>query len=218
MAGAFLPRAVEIVVARNAGRAGAGDEGCAERIAFRQVGDAQRTARAVTRVSAVFLVFGLAEIGQHVVMGPAGIAELAPMVVVLRLAADVEEPVDRGGAAENLAARPVERPAADVLALLGLVEPVDGRIDHGFAVADRNMDPGIPVPAAGLQQRDGGRGIFRQARGKHAACRSRADDDNIRLDCLFAVSHRFRFRNASRLGRPTFRPPPPLIRPRPTTD
>ena len=38
---------------------------------------------------------GALEKRQHVIPAPAAIAELRPVVVVLRLAADVDEPVDR---------------------------------------------------------------------------------------------------------------------------
>ena len=72
-----------------------------------QVGDAERAAGAVILVGAALLVLGLAEIRQHVVIGPAGIAELAPQVEILLLAADVDQAVDRGRPAEHLAARPV---------------------------------------------------------------------------------------------------------------
>ncbi len=49
------------------------------------------------------LILRLLEIGQHVVPAPARIAELAPVVVVARLAAHVDHAVDRGAAAEHAA-------------------------------------------------------------------------------------------------------------------
>ena len=44
-------------------------------------------------VGAVLLAFALAEIGEHVFVAPTLVAELAPMVVVLALAADIDEPL-----------------------------------------------------------------------------------------------------------------------------
>ena len=47
-------------------------------------------ADAVVRVRAALLILGAAKIRQHVGKGPAGIAELPPVVVVLALAADIQ--------------------------------------------------------------------------------------------------------------------------------
>ena len=81
---------------RIAGLLRAGDEGVVQRMIGAQVGHRQRPAAAVKFVGAVFLVLGLAEIRQHVVIRPAGIAQLPPQVEILPLAADVDQPVDRG--------------------------------------------------------------------------------------------------------------------------
>src|SRR5438552_12576334 len=48
---------------------------------------------------------GALEERQNVVPTPAAIAKLRPVVVILRLAADVDQPVDRRRAAEHAAAR-----------------------------------------------------------------------------------------------------------------
>ena len=94
-AGAFLGRSVEVVVARQAGLDGGLDIGVADLAVVGQVGDAERPADAVQRVGAALLVLGLLEVGQHVVPCPADVAELAPIVVVAGLAADVDQAVDR---------------------------------------------------------------------------------------------------------------------------
>ena len=60
---------------------------------------------AVQRVLAALLVLGAAEVGQHVVEAPAGIAELAPVIEILGLAAQIEQAVDRARSAQHLAAR-----------------------------------------------------------------------------------------------------------------
>ena len=77
-----------------------------EFVAGAQIGDDERPAGAVVFVGAALLVLGPAEIGEHVVIRPASIAELAPQVEILLLSAYVDQPVDRAGAAEHLAARP----------------------------------------------------------------------------------------------------------------
>src|SRR5205823_1995515 len=50
-------------------------------------------------------LFRLAEIGQAIIPRPAAIAELGPMVVILGLPANVDEPADRGRAADSTISR-----------------------------------------------------------------------------------------------------------------
>ncbi len=95
IARALLRRAVDVIVARNADLFGRINERVANRPVDPHVRDRDRPARAVVVVLAVFLVFRALEIGQHIGMGPAGVSKLAPVVVVLRLPTDVEQPVDR---------------------------------------------------------------------------------------------------------------------------
>lgn len=100
----FLPRAVEIAVARNA----RGDEGLddriADRVAERNVASVQRATRGMPFVVQIDLVLQSEEIGQHFVEVPAGRTCSGPRVVVGMLTADVDEPVDGRGAAEHAAA------------------------------------------------------------------------------------------------------------------
>jgi hypothetical protein len=56
-------------------------------------------------VGTALLVLGLLEIGQHVVIAPAGIAALAPAIVILVLAAHIQQAVDRARSAEHFSAR-----------------------------------------------------------------------------------------------------------------
>src|SRR4029079_4027526 len=70
IAGAFLHRAVEIVVAGDAGLPGGGDEGVAQLVRLGRVGHAERTADAVERALAARPILGAPEIGQHVVKTP----------------------------------------------------------------------------------------------------------------------------------------------------
>ena len=95
VANAFLIGAVEIVIARNAGFYSAIDESVAERVALPEVRHGQWAVVPVKFVGAVFLVFRLLEIGQHVFIGPAGIAQLTPVVVIAGLAPHIEQAIDR---------------------------------------------------------------------------------------------------------------------------
>ncbi len=180
IAGTFLGRAVEILVARNPRGLGRRDESFADRMLESQIGDAQRTAGAVECIGAALLILGLLEIRQHVVIAPAGIAELAPMIEILRLAADIDEAVDRARTAEDLAARPHDLPAIDAGIRLGLEAPAQLRM-HGAEIADGDMDPGIAVFRAGLEQQDAMARIGREPVGQDTARGAGADDDEIEL-------------------------------------
>ena len=100
IADAVLLFAIKIVVAREAQRHRGIDKGFADRMMVGDIGDAERPAGAVISVGAARLMLGALEIGQHVIERPAGIAELAPMVEILGLPADIDHAVDRGRAAQ----------------------------------------------------------------------------------------------------------------------
>ena len=119
---------------------------------------AERSTLAVEFVGAIFLILGLAEIRQHVVIRPAGVAELPPQVEILTLAADVDQPVDRTGAAKSLAARPGDAAVVQFGDRFGFVIPGDLGVVDVAIKAGRNMDPGVAVVAAGFQQQHAVRG------------------------------------------------------------
>ena len=57
------------------------------------------------------VVLRLLEVVEHVLVAPARVAEVAPLVVVAAVAADVEHVVEDGGAAEDATPGPVAPPA-----------------------------------------------------------------------------------------------------------
>ena len=124
IAGALLRRPVEIVVARIARLLRGLDERLAQRMRLADIGDGERPADAVQRVLAALLVLGAAEVRQHIVEAPAGIAELPPMIVIRRLAAQIKQAVDRARPAQHLAARLDHLTVVELGLRLGLVEPV----------------------------------------------------------------------------------------------
>jgi hypothetical protein len=154
---------------------------------LRDIGDRERAAFAVELVADALLVLGALEIGQYVVKRPASIAELTPMVEILGLAADIDHAVDRAGAAQHLAARPINLASAGVG--LGLVAPVDRRVGKGLAEAKRDVDPAIGVVAARFEQQDACVAVLGEARGDRASGRAGADDDEIGLDCVALRGH-----------------------------
>ena len=124
IAEAFLMSTVEVGVARIATSFRRRDEGIGDRIGFLRIGHVEFTIGAMVVVGAALLALALAEIGQDVLVAPADVAELAPVIVILALAADVDETVDRRRAAKDLAAWLFDAAAAGVGVRLRGVEPV----------------------------------------------------------------------------------------------
>ena len=165
---AILLGAVEIGVALVARLLGGGDKGIVQFVLRAQIGDIERAAGAVMRVGAALLIFGPAEIRQHVVIRPAGIAELAPQIEILLLPADVDQPVDRAGAAEHLAARPDHASPAQFGERLGLELPGDLGVVDVAVETGRDVDPRVAVLAAGLEQQHTRPPIRAEPVGQHA--------------------------------------------------
>ena len=185
VAAALVVAAIEVVGLGDAALLG----GVAERVqdlpADPRRLDPPLAAGAVELVGAPPMVLRALEQGQHVVPGPAGIAELAPVVVVGRLAAHVDHAVDGRAAAQHLAARIVQRAPVQAGIGLGLEAPVGARVAHGVEIADGNVDPVVVVAAARLQQQHAVPGVGRQPVGQHAAGRAGADDDVVEFPrCL----------------------------------
>ena len=161
---------------------GAGlDQLLAQRRFVRGARGQERPAGAVELVLAALPVLGPLEIGQYVVPRPAAVAELAPMIEILGLAAHVDHAVDRAGAAQHLAAGIKDRAVVDAGIGLGDVAPGQGLVVEQFDVAGRDVDQRVAVGPARLDQHDPGRRVLRQPVGQDAAGGAGADDNVIRL-------------------------------------
>ena len=188
IAGAFLVRAVEIVVAREAGLHRRLDERFAERMRLAHIRDVERPAGAVQIVGAVLLVLRAPEVRQHILEAPAGIAELAPVIEVFALAAHIKKPVDRARSAEHLSARLDDAAVVQFRLRLGLVKPVHPRVGEQFSVTERDVDPGVAVAPARFQQQHAIASGLREPMRQHAARATRPDDDVIETVPGHAVS------------------------------
>lgn len=73
------------------------DESFGQRVLVIRVGYGEGAADAVILVFASLLILGLAEIRQHVFIAPPGVSELAPLVVIFFMAADIDHAVDGTG-------------------------------------------------------------------------------------------------------------------------
>ena len=161
VADAFLRLAVEVGGARNAKLVGRADDGLHQLVRFADVRSGH----------SAFL-----EIGKNVLPTPAGVAGGRPGVVILRLAMDHDKAVDGRGAAEAAAARPVDAPAVQLRLGLGMEAPVVHRMEHGLAVADRQVDPQRAIARAGFEEQHAIPAVGREPIGEHAARRAGAHD------------------------------------------
>ncbi|KAG1250159.1 hypothetical protein G6F65_018846 [Rhizopus arrhizus] len=115
------------------------------------------------------VVFQLAKGRQAIVPSPSRVAGVAPSVVILPLAANVDQPVDGAGSAQRAAARPVDAPAQHVGIGVGVIAPVHHLVEHRLAIADGDMYPRGAVPGAGFQQAHGQCAVGAQPVGHHAS-------------------------------------------------
>ena len=176
--------AVEIPVELVAGLLCSGDKGVMQFVAGPQIGDAQWSAGAVMLVGAALLMLGAPEIGQHILVRPTGIAELAPQIKILPLAADVDQPVDRARSSEHFAARPQHAPPTQFGERLGLEHPGDLWVEDVSVEPGGDVDPRIAVLATRLQQQHAGSAVGGQAVRQHAAGRAGADNDEVEFSSI----------------------------------
>src|SRR5262249_3139102 len=151
-AAALVVAGVEIGNALDAGLLGRRAERVENVPAHARRLNAQLAADRVRLARAQKMVLVAAEERQHVAGSPAGESELAPVVIVGGLPAHVDHGVDRGGAADHLAARIVEAAAVEAFLRLGLEHPVRARIADGEEIADGDVEPDPIGPAAGFPQ------------------------------------------------------------------
>ena len=152
VAGALLGSPVVVGIIREAGVA-AGDEiSLAGGPPVGNLLHPEETALAPQVIAAFLVVLGAPEVRQHVIEAPTRVAELAPVIVVLGLPPDIEQPVDGTAAAENMAAGPDDATAVDARVGRRLESPREVGVVHDLEIAHRDMDPQMPIVAAGLQQ------------------------------------------------------------------
>ena len=179
-ADAVLGGAVEVGVEGQPGLAAGLQIAAGERVDGRRaIGHVERPAGAAPAIGARLVVLDRLEDRQQIVIAPARVAGVAPLVEVGGVAAHPDHGVDGGGAAEQLAARPVVGIAGEPRVGFGLVVPVDGRVEEGLAIAERHLDEEAAVGAARLQHQHRVAAVRRQALGDDAAGRAGADDDEV---------------------------------------
>lgn len=184
IAGAFLLRAVEVMVVRNTRGLRAFDEAAVERIEGARVDHVQRPAAAVPCVgfasTATFVAFGALEVGQYFVPGPAVAARGCPAVVVGRNAADINHAVDGRTPAQAASTRLVAAPAVQSgLWFRGEAVVVGARLRHGRCQANGDGDGGAEIVSACFQQCNASCPGVGKPTGHGAPGRPRTDDDVV---------------------------------------
>ena len=179
IADTFLNGAVEVVVARNVELIARGDDGFDQLVFSADGRMPHRTVEAVVSGVAVDRMLEPLEVRQDIGIAPTVIARSRPMVVILALAADRDQPVDRARTAERLSARPVDPAAVHSGVGLGVEAPVHASVEHGLGVTDGNVNPRIGVARPCLEQQHRMAAVGGEPIGEDAARRTRADDDVI---------------------------------------
>lgn len=122
-----------------------------DRIVRAQLVDMQRAALAMIFAVEIGVVLRALEVGQHIRIRPAGVAERGPVVVVPFVAADIDHRVDRRGTAEALAARLIADAAVQSLLRHSVERPVGRAVWQ--SEPEWRGDPPTVVPPARIEQR-----------------------------------------------------------------
>ncbi len=173
--------AVVVVVERDAGLLrslhGGGDDG----MGLVPRHHAQGAALPVVVGRAAVEVLGALEEGKHVLVAPAGVAEVGPRVVVGPVPADVDHPVQRARAAQHPAAREMEPPAGAGRLRNRAVAPVLRAVPE-LPHAGRIVNGRVLVRRSGLEEHHADTGVD-QAPRDDGAGRAGADDRDVARVC-----------------------------------
>ena len=195
---ALLAVAVDVVGQRPARLLRGLEQRVEQRAARRAALEHERTVPAAPLVGARQAGLHAFEVRQAVRVVPALHARLGgPALVVERVAALEDHPVDRARPAEDLAARVVDPAALHVRLGLGLVLPVVEATADREGQRGGHVDEDVPEPvrAAGLEHEHARRGVGAEAVGERGARRAAADDHEVRGR---RGSHARRWRRARR--------------------
>ena len=178
----LLPVAVDVVGQRVAGLLHGLEERAEQRVVGRAALQHQRAVAAAPVVGAGEAALHLLEVRQAVEVVPLLHPRLgAPALVVQRVAALEDHPVDRAGPAEHLAAGVEDLAVVEVRLRVGLVlpvvEPVPDRERQRRRHVDERVDP--EVRAAGLEHQHRRTGVRGEPVGERAAGRATAHDDDV---------------------------------------
>src|SRR5579875_2962219 len=110
------------------------------------------------------------------------------------MTADIGHDVDRGRAADHLAARMLDAAIVEMRLGLAQIVPIPARIVPNLADAQGQVNQPMVILAAGFEDEDAAGALFAEPRRQHATGRAGADDDGIVTvshDWLFSPPARF---------------------------
>ncbi len=177
--GTLLFKAVVVGIQGDAVQCGGIEKHPTQGAVVARVGHVQGAALAVKGVVELLVIFRTPEIRQYLVVGPAGVAERGPMIVVPAVAAHVEHGVDGAGTAQRLAARLIAAPPLQAGLRHGLVGIIVDARRHHRHHAGRGMDQHAGIAPAGFEQCHRHARVFRHARSQRTAGRAGAHDHVI---------------------------------------
>ena len=104
-----------------------------------------------------------------------------PALKVQGIAANIDQSIDRGRPAQDLAARGMDTPPAQGRFRLSLIVPNIAGIVHWDRQGRRHLDEDRAIATAALQQQNLALAILGQAIGQNTARRSCPHDDVVKL-------------------------------------
>ena len=102
----------------------------------------------------MLLILAHFEVRHDIVPGPPRIPKTGPLVVILRMATEVDHAIDRTGAAECSPSWPVNLSISQVFFWLGEISPVRWTWPDDTGRAGRNLHPDALVFGASLQKQN----------------------------------------------------------------
>ena len=179
---ALLAVAVDIVGQRVTRLLNSLEEGAEQRVRRRAAFEHDRSTVAAVLVATGQAVLHLLEVREAVGVVPVGHAWVGcPALVVERVAALEDHPVDARGAAEHLAPRVADATAAHerlwFALVLPVVEAVAARQHQGGGHVDQYVPP--VVGPSGFEDEHAGGRVGAQPVGQHGARRAAADDHEV---------------------------------------
>ena len=176
---AFLLARVVVLRPRKPGRPAGLCERLDQRVPIPAALDVERAFGTPIGAGAAFPALQPAEIGQVMGIRPAVKALCREAIVVAPVAAHVGHRVGGRRSTDDLAARALDPAAAHAGLGLAEVHPVVRATLQDAPPGERNMEPRIAIPPAGLQDQDVHARVLRKTGREGAPGRPRTDDDVV---------------------------------------
>ncbi|MBB4234746.1 hypothetical protein GGD57_001302 [Rhizobium esperanzae] len=173
-----LRGAVEVGVERIAGLFAGLQIDHGKLIDDRRLADRQDATGAVEGIVSSKIFLRLAEIGQHILERPAGIAKLAPRIEIMRISANILSTVENEGPAEHFPAWKILCAPLHILLRQAVKRPIVALEGKELGGQKGQIVDKFTTGSTGLEQQDLV-SSFAQSAGKHGSRRTASYDDKI---------------------------------------